>query len=152
MADTIQVSVEDRVDRIRKKLHRIESRKQVVEDFLRQRTLSYRGARWRRPLYGPGVTFDNEGSSTSTIIEVSAGDRPGLLYDLAHAIHRLGLDLRTAKVSTLMDRAHDAFYVVEQDGRKVDNPARRTEICEALKAQAWNPACVLRRAPDIHGG
>ena len=39
--------------------------------------------RWRKPLYGPSVSYDNESSGASTVIEVSAGDRPGLLYDLA---------------------------------------------------------------------
>jgi [protein-PII] uridylyltransferase len=145
VADTLQLSTEERVDRIRKKLRRIESKRQVVEDFIRQRTQSYLPRRWRIPLFGPSVTFDNESSPRHTVIEVSAGDRPGLLYDLAHEIHRLGLDLRTAKVSTLLDRAHDAFYVLERDGRKVDNPARRTEIVAGLKSQAEKPAAALRR-------
>lgn len=145
IADTVQVGAEARVDRVRQKLRRVESRKLMVEDFIRQRTLSYRPRRWRKPLFGPRVTFDNESSSTCSVIEVSAGDRPGLLYDLAQALHALGLDLRTAKVSTSMDRAHDAFYVVERDGTKVDNAARRSEIAQLLKAHAERPAAALSR-------
>lgn len=145
VADALQLGMEERVERIRKKLRRIESKRHMVEDFIRQRTQSYLPRRWRRPLFGPSVTFDDEISPRHTVIEVSAGDRPGLLYDLAQEIHRLGLDLRTAKVTTLLDRAHDAFYVLERDGRKVDNPARRMEIASGLKAQAEKPAAVLRR-------
>jgi [protein-PII] uridylyltransferase len=136
VADTVQVSVEDRVERIRRKLRKIEASQQNVDDFIRERARFYRHRRWRKPLYGPSVAFDDEVSGRSTVIEVSAGDRPGLLYDLAVGFHRLGLDLRTAKVSTLADRAHDAFYVVERDGKKVDNAARRHEIAQALVAQA----------------
>ncbi len=81
-----------------------------------------------------------------SVIEVSAGDRPGLLYDLATALHRLGLDVRTAKVSTLTDRAHDVFYVAERDGGKIDGAARRSEIAQGLEAQ------VQRTAADLGSG
>ncbi|HVR74404.1 MAG TPA: [protein-PII] uridylyltransferase [Planctomycetota bacterium] len=142
VADTIQVSVEERIARIRRKLRRVEAGQESVEDFIRQRTRSYRVKRWGKPLFGPSVTVDNNSSGGATVIEVSAGDRPGLLYDLARALHTLGLDVRTAKVSTLTDRAHDVFYVVDRDGRKVDNPARRSEIAQVLSAEAQNPAAL----------
>lgn len=140
VADTIQVSVEDRVERIRKKLRRIESNKESVEDFIRQRNKSYRPKRWRKPLFGPSVTFDNDSSEVCTVIEVSAGDRPGLLYELVNAIHRLGLDVRTAKISTLTDRAHDVFYVVDKNGGKITSPERRSAIVQELSMQAREPA------------
>ena len=97
----------------------------------------------RRPLFGPSVTFDNDSSEVCTVVEVSAGDRLGLLFDLARELHRLGLDVRTAKVSTLTDRAHDAFYVVERDGGKVTNVERKREITRALVSIAQRPAANL---------
>ena len=136
IADTLQVGVEERVERIRKKIRKIEAGAEGVEDFLRQRARTYRPKRWQKPLYGPSVTFDNQSSGACTLIEVSAGDRPGLLYDLAVGIHRMDLDIRTAKVSTLAERAHDVFYVVERNGGKVEDGARRNEIAHALVAQA----------------
>jgi [protein-PII] uridylyltransferase len=99
--------------------------------------------RWQRPLFGPSVTFDNDSSEVSTVVEVSAGDRPGLLFDLARELHRLGLDVRTAKVSTLTDRAHDVFYLVEGDGKKVTRAARKSEIAQALVAIAQRPVADL---------
>jgi [protein-PII] uridylyltransferase len=152
VADAVQVGVPERAERIRRKLRKIEARTETVEGFIRQRSVIGGRRPWRKPLFGPSVTFHNDSSPTSTVIEVSAGDRPGLLYDLAHAIHRLGLDLRTAKVSTLMDRAHDAFYVVEKDGGKVTNPARRTEISETLVAQAQSPAPALSQGQAFRRG
>jgi len=140
VADTVHVSVEDRVTRIRKKIQKIEAKKESVQDFIRQRARTYRDKRWRKPLFGPSVSVDNETSTACTLIEVRAGDRPGLLFDLAATIHRLGLDVRTAKVSTLTDRAHDVFYVAERDGRKVDDPARRSDIAQALVTTVQNPA------------
>ncbi|MBI4607225.1 MAG: [protein-PII] uridylyltransferase [Planctomycetes bacterium] len=136
VADTVVVGVEDRVERIRKKLRRIEAGQDTLDGFIRQRARAYRARRWSRPLFGPSVNVDNESSGACTVIEVSAGDRPGLLYDLASALHRLGLDVRTAKVSTLTDRAHDVFYVVDGGGGKVQSHARRGEIAQALLAEA----------------
>lgn len=146
IADELRVDVPRRVNSIRGKLRRVDSKEVVVEDLIRQRGRQYQFRRqksFRRPLYGSAVFFDNESSSRSTIVQVRAGDRPGLLYDLATAISRLGLDVRTAKVSTLTTRAHDAFYVVEADGHKVSNPARMKEIEQTLVAAANNPSSAL---------
>jgi len=136
VADAVNVSVEDRVQRIRKKIRSMEAGQDTVESLIRERDRIRRGKRWRKPLFGPKVGFDNETSEASSVIEVSAGDRPGLLFDLAMALHRLDLDVRAAKVSTLTDRAHDAFYVTERKGGKVEGPARREEISKALLEQA----------------
>jgi UTP:GlnB (protein PII) uridylyltransferase len=54
----------------------------------------------------------------------------------------MGLDVRTAKVSTLTDRAHDVFYVVEGSGGKVTSQERKNEIAQALLAQARHPVEV----------
>src|SRR4030095_9744104 len=106
----------------------------------------HRMKKFPKPLFGPKVGFDDDISDVASVIEVSAGDRPGLLYDLARALHRLGLDVRTAKVSTLTDRAHDVFYVVERDGKKIDGALRRGEIAQLLAAQAQNPAAEISGA------
>lgn len=94
---------------------------------------------------GPSVTVDNDSSAVSTVVEVRAGDRPGLLFDLARELHRLGLQVRRAKVATRTDRAHDIFYLVEGDGRKVTRATRKDEIVEALVAIARGPAAGLRQ-------
>ena len=141
--------MEERVEKIRKKLRKIESKTQTVEDFIQERTRSYRTQRWRKPLYGPSVTFDNDSSEACTVIEVSAGDRPGLLYELANALHRLGIDVRTAKVSTLTDRAHDAFYVVDRDGAKIVAQDRRSEVASVLTRQARSPTADVGSAEEV---
>ncbi|MCZ6793999.1 MAG: [protein-PII] uridylyltransferase [Planctomycetota bacterium] len=146
VADDVQVDIEKRVTRIRDKLQRIESRTSAPEDLIRQWAKSYRFRKLRRSrqsIINPAVEFDNEASDLYTVIDVVARDRPGLLYDLACAISRLGLDLRTAKVSTLTDRAQDAFYVVEADGKKVSNPARMKEIELSLIQEIESPSSVL---------
>lgn len=46
-----------------------------------------------------------------SIIEVEGRDRPGLLYDIATCLHGLGLDLFSAHVEVVGEKAVDAFYV-----------------------------------------
>jgi [protein-PII] uridylyltransferase len=143
LADTVLVPVEKRVDRLRAELEKVQAEEEGVEDFIRLRPRRYKTKRWRRPLFGPSVRFDNDSSEVCTVVEVTAGDRPGLLFDLACGLHRLGLDVRTAKVSTLTDRAHDVFYVVEGHGGKVTSTVRKDEIAQALVSIAKRPVADL---------
>ncbi|HLU46791.1 MAG TPA: HD domain-containing protein, partial [Planctomycetota bacterium] len=146
VADGMNIAIEERVERMRKKLARLDTKEVVIEDLIRRWKTSYRYRRLRRsapPVFPTRVTFDNTASTTSTLIEVVAGDRPGLLYDLASSLSRLELDLRTAKVSTMSDRARDVFYVVEADGQKVTNPARRKEIEDTLTREVKNSLSAL---------
>ncbi|MET0285039.1 MAG: [protein-PII] uridylyltransferase [Polyangiales bacterium] len=85
------------------------------------------------------VYIEHHASSLHTIIEVITEDRPGLLFDLAEALHTLGLTISVAKISTEGTRVIDVFYVSEADGRKVE-PGTRTEVIrqvllETLKLQ-----------------
>ncbi len=142
IADGVRLDVEKRIERIHAKVDDIRDRKMVIGDIIRQRTLSYRTA-WRKPLYGPRVVIDNETSDHHTVVEVNAGDRPGLLFELAMRFHHLGLDVVMAKVSTFGERVHDTFYVLEEGG-KIDNPARRLEIEHGLVKQARVPGRIMR--------
>ncbi|KPK22287.1 MAG: hypothetical protein AMK69_20170 [Nitrospira bacterium SG8_3] len=65
------------------------------------------------------VKIDNEASDFFTIVEVSAGDRIGLLYDLAKEVFSLGLDIRFAKVNADKERMSGVFYVRDSGGEKI---------------------------------
>ena len=66
------------------------------------------------------VHVDNTGSDRYTIVEVSAADRLGLLYAITHALHTLALDIHLAKVDTIGREVVDAFYVLRENGRRVE--------------------------------
>src|SRR5205807_193634 len=57
------------------------------------------------------VRLSNKISPKTTVVDVSAPDRLGLLHDLACTLSDLGLDIRLAKIATKGDRAVDVFYV-----------------------------------------
>ncbi|HEX9892161.1 MAG TPA: [protein-PII] uridylyltransferase, partial [Actinomycetota bacterium] len=80
------------------------------------------------------VTADNEASDFSTVVEVSAPDRIGLLFDLARAFHELGLDVHVAKVATYGGRVIDAFYVRDGAGQKITDPERLQELRRGILA------------------
>jgi [protein-PII] uridylyltransferase len=134
--DRVRVSLEERVERTISKLRKVGSAEASIDDLVRARAQSFRMGKWRRPLFGAAVTIDNESSETETIVEVNAGDRPGLLYDLAVALRMLGLHVRMAKVSTVVERAHDVFYLTESDGTKLSGETRPAEVRKTLLAQA----------------
>ncbi|MGZ8632161.1 MAG: [protein-PII] uridylyltransferase family protein [Actinomycetota bacterium] len=79
------------------------------------------------------VTVDNEASDYSTVIEVGAPDRIGLLYDITSALAELTLDVHLAKVATYTDRVIDAFYVRDALGRKVIDASQVAEIEAAIR-------------------
>jgi [protein-PII] uridylyltransferase len=65
------------------------------------------------------VEIDNAASDFFTIIELSAADRIGLLYELAKEVFSLGLDIRFAKVNSDKERMTGVFYVGDSGGQKI---------------------------------
>jgi len=81
------------------------------------------------------VTVRNDVSDFSSVVEVSAPDRIGLLYDLARAFEELALDVHLAKVATYGPRVVDAFYVRDLVGRKIEDPERLSELERAIRVR-----------------
>lgn len=77
------------------------------------------GAARPEPSVEARVALHNDVSQDATVIEVFGRDRPGFLHTVARAHHRLGLEIRVAKVNTEGRRAADVFYVTAGDGAKV---------------------------------
>ena len=77
------------------------------------------------------VSFDDDASATATVIDVQVDDGIGVLYRITRALAELELDIRSAKVQTLGDRVHDAFYVRDRRG-KITDAHMRSEIEQAV--------------------
>ncbi|CAN5250100.1 [protein-PII] uridylyltransferase [soil metagenome] len=61
----------------------------------------------------PTVLVRHEASAEATVIEVRAGDRPGVVYSVCRALAGLGLSVRSAHIDTLGPQAVDVFYLTE---------------------------------------
>ncbi|HXG81277.1 MAG TPA: bifunctional uridylyltransferase/uridylyl-removing protein, partial [Sphingomicrobium sp.] len=86
----------------------------------------------------PSVIVADQASSRTTVVEVNARDREGLLARLALAIHAQGLQVRSAHIATYGERAVDVFYLTRDDGRKLSGDEVAT-LREALLAAAAEP-------------
>jgi [protein-PII] uridylyltransferase len=78
------------------------------------------------------VTIDNRASTQSTVIEVTTGDRPGLLFDLAHCLQVFGLRISLAKINTEGTLVADVFYVSDATGGKLTDPESIEELRSRL--------------------
>ncbi len=78
------------------------------------------------------VTVDNEASDFYTVIDADGHDRVGLLYEIAHAMTDLDLDIFLARIMTRRGLVDDVFYVKGPDLKKVVDPERIEAIRERL--------------------
>ncbi|MFN0303940.1 MAG: [protein-PII] uridylyltransferase [Burkholderiales bacterium] len=59
----------------------------------------------------PEVSIRPDDKGQFHVLSVTAGDRPGLLYGIAKVLSRYELNLHTAKIATLGERAEDVFVI-----------------------------------------
>ncbi|HET9354683.1 MAG TPA: [protein-PII] uridylyltransferase [Sphingomicrobium sp.] len=83
----------------------------------------------------PSVFVDRRASSRTTVVEVKARDRSGLLARLALAIHSQGHQVHSAHIATYGERAVDTFYLTNTAGRKL-SVAEAEALRDALIAAA----------------
>jgi [protein-PII] uridylyltransferase len=76
----------------------------------------------RAPKVATVVNIDNDASDDFTIVEVFTEDRIGVLFAITYSLHRLGLSIHVAKISTNVDQVADVFYVTDEAGGKVALP------------------------------
>jgi [protein-PII] uridylyltransferase len=100
----------------------------------------------------PRVLVDNKASTFHTVIEVNGRDRPGLLFELTHALTNLNLQISSAKISTYGEKVVDVFYVKDLFGHKVEHPTKLADIhrtLEAVLAKGNQPIPVIAASEPI---
>ncbi|QDT39324.1 [protein-PII] uridylyltransferase [Stratiformator vulcanicus] len=79
------------------------------------------------------VVRDVDTSEKSTIIDVFAPNRRGLLYTIATALLEMEVSIDLAKISTHVDQIVDVFYVTEMSGEKITDEARLDHIVRTVR-------------------
>jgi [protein-PII] uridylyltransferase len=82
----------------------------------------------------PEVEIDNTLSGRFTVLQISALDRLGLLYDVTTCLSRLNLNIGSAHIVTFGEKAVDSFYVTDLTGAKITAPSRQAAVKRQLLA------------------
>jgi [protein-PII] uridylyltransferase len=111
----------------------------AVEDLVRRSARPWLRRRRARPV-PTEIAIDNDVSDAFTVIDVTAGDRVGLLFTITNCLYTQQVRIHLAKVTTMVTQALDAFYVTDHDGRKIVDPIRLEQIRVALMEALEPPA------------
>ncbi len=88
------------------------------------------------------VIIDNDAATSATVVEVRAPDAVGVLHKVTSAIAAQGLDISSARVTTLGNAVVDTFYVVLAGGKLKGNEA--AERLSAAIEDALEGTCSER--------
>jgi [protein-PII] uridylyltransferase len=80
----------------------------------------------------PEVRIFPDDKGTHYILEIVAGDRPGLLATIAYTLARANINIASAKINTLGERAEDVFLV---DGARLHDEQALLRLETALYEQ-----------------
>jgi [protein-PII] uridylyltransferase len=106
----------------------------AIEARLAERARTYRRRRRQSALTAgpPRVVIDNAAATHTTLIEVRAPDKMGILHLITKALAEVGLDIRHARVLTIDQEVVDTFYVRTAAGTKLLDDFHRAEVERAV--------------------
>jgi [protein-PII] uridylyltransferase len=100
------------------------------------------------------VSFSHDPGNDRTVMEVIAGDRPGLLSVIGWALADCKVRLQNAKIATFGERAEDVFFVTDAGNRPLapeSFDAVRDKVIAAIDAAGDGPDGG-RTQPPVTGG
>jgi [protein-PII] uridylyltransferase len=133
-------------ERVLPSLEAAASKRLAVEEALSRRPLPRSARRALALAAAPVILVDNDAASAATVVEVRAPDAPGLLHRVAATFAAFGLDISSARVSTVGTAVVDTFYVTK-DGGKLRGASEADLLRHALEG-ALLPSGGDRNTPE----
>jgi [protein-PII] uridylyltransferase len=96
---------------------------------LAKRRIPRRLKQFQRPTE---AQLSNESELPWSVLRVVASDRPGLLARLGIIFVELGINVHSAKITTLGERVEDLFYISGRDGGPIRDPQRGASLTQAI--------------------
>ena len=116
-------------DRLRQSVHDVLTARKSLDELMRGRIRAE-----HRSAVGPQIStrirFDDTSSSHSTLLELTASDRPGLLYQISSLLSEHRCNIEVAAIDTQGRKAIDVFYLTV-NGNKLGS-ADKQAIEDAL--------------------
>lgn len=78
------------------------------------------------------IQFAEDPANRRTVLEISAGDRPGLLSLIGQALRQCEIRLQNAKITTVGERAEDVFFITDAHNQPLDETAAQERLHAAL--------------------
>ncbi|HUO35077.1 MAG TPA: [protein-PII] uridylyltransferase [Candidatus Acidoferrum sp.] len=116
-------------DRFKKSIQDVLSGRADLEKMLRDRMRSHKPAP-PKVIVNTDVLIDDEASEHSTLVEVLAQDRPGLLHRISSQFAQMDCNIEIAVIETEGQMAIDVFYLTSGGGKL--SRARQLQLREAL--------------------
>jgi len=78
------------------------------------------------------INITNELSHNSTVVEVEARDKPGLLYQITNILKETNINIKSAHIVTFGERANDVFYITNLFGEKIFSEEKLNRIRDLI--------------------
>jgi [protein-PII] uridylyltransferase len=116
---------------------RIRKIRTTITDFLAQDEINFKSNRriprlLKQFKQKTRVNLSPAPNHDATSLEVTTPDRPGLLAVLAKVFVEVGISLISAKITTLGERVEDVFYITDQSGSPITDPASIAHITDRI--------------------
>ncbi len=80
------------------------------------------------------VHFSEDSANKRTVMELTTGDKPGLLAETGNALLKQDVFIRMAKIVTVGERAEDVFYITDNHGNMLSAEQQELLRKELVKA------------------
>ncbi|MBV8146334.1 MAG: [protein-PII] uridylyltransferase [Gammaproteobacteria bacterium] len=97
------------------------------------------------------ITVSVDESNGRSVLELVAGDRPGLLCEVGQVLMQQRIELQAAKIMTVGERAEDVFYVTDFDNRPLSDSAA-AQLKEHLMRALGERQAALRTGGGAGAG